>query len=594
MGAKAKDRASRSNVKTNGPSRPHGLGGLPPSVLAGLLVCAVCLIVLVVHLPAVSARALSFDDNSYMTENPLVQKPSWNSAWTFLREVWSPSTVAGYYQPLSMISLMLDYSAGGRPYNLAPFHKTSLALHMMNTGLIIVLLYLLFGKPMPAAIVGLIFGVHPMTVEPIPWVGERKTLLAAFFALWCLIFYVRYARKSGWTWYTACLVAYVLALMSKPTSTPLPMVLLLLDYWPLGRLSRKTIVEKLPFFAIGAFSAMVTYISQKNVGGVIGPGDYSWTRAPLLVCHNIIFYLSKMIWPVDLTSHYPYPTPFSLSSPMILAGVIGTAVLIVFVLISLRWSRAFATGGLIFFLVLLPTIQIVGFSPVIASDKFAYLPSVGLLMVLAWGIAKIQGVKAKRALVAVAGVIVILECVGTRSYLKVWQTTETLNRRLLALSPRGAVVHYKVGTDLYRSGEVDGGIEHLREAIRLDPNHYLAYLNLGSALEMKGDPNAAIACYQEVIRRDPKCFPGYSNLATTLASQGKVDESIRCLQQAIRLKPDFVIARFNLAVAYDMKGQLEEAIREYREVLKLDPNHRGAREGLAADEEEVRRRQADR
>ena len=199
-------------------------------ILLGGLLVIVCVVAAAAHWPALPARALSFDDHQYLHNNQLVQNPSWTSAWRFLSEVFEPSTVGGYYQPLAMISLMFDCAMGGGPDNLRPFHVTSLSLHVLNTALVIVLLYMLFGKVWPAAMVGLLFGVHPLTVEPIPWIGERKTLLASFFALWCVIIYVRYSRKSSWKLYAGCVVMYVLALMAKPTTTPLPVLLLLLDF----------------------------------------------------------------------------------------------------------------------------------------------------------------------------------------------------------------------------------------------------------------------------------------------------------------------------------------------------------------------------
>jgi len=212
-----------------------GQKSYPQWAILVILSLSVCACVAAAHWPALSAQALSFDDHEYMAENPLVQNPGWSSARRFLTEVLEPSTIGGYYQPLNMISLMLDYALGGRPDNLLPFHRTSLALHMANTALVIVLLYLLFGRAWVAAGVGLLFGLHPMTVETITWVGERKTLLAAFFALWSLIIYVYFTRKGNWKLYFGCMVMYVLALMSKPTSLPLPAAMLLMDYWPLGR-----------------------------------------------------------------------------------------------------------------------------------------------------------------------------------------------------------------------------------------------------------------------------------------------------------------------------------------------------------------------
>ncbi|MGB9625924.1 MAG: hypothetical protein ACPMAQ_13800, partial [Phycisphaerae bacterium] len=272
-------------------------------VLAGVIV-VVTVAVVAVHWPALSAQALSFDDSAYLVENDLVRHPGWASARRFLTEVRAPSTVPGYYQPLAMISLMLDYAMGGRPEYLRPFHRTSLALHAANTALIVVLLYGLIGamgrygktgnqgdahtrgkrgvglgepscRALVAGGIGLLFGLHPLTVEPIPWVGERKTLLAAFFSLWSLVLYVRYARAGGRPWYVASLTAYLLALMSKPTSTPLPAAMLLLDFWPLGRLGWRAVIEKVPFLLVGGVSAVITYISQAGTASVVLPGEFS-------------------------------------------------------------------------------------------------------------------------------------------------------------------------------------------------------------------------------------------------------------------------------------------------------------------------------
>lgn len=309
--------------------------GSQKQVLITLLI-TVCILVFAAHLPALSAQAMLVDDSQYLINNLLVQNPSWASARRFLTEVWRPSSVMGYYQPLTMISLMVDYAFGGRPDNLRPFHRTSLVLHIANTALVVVLLFLLFGNPWVAAGLGLLFGLHPMTVEPIAWVSDRKTILAAFFTLWSLIFYVRFARNSTWKLYVCCGVMYVLALMSKPTSTPLPLLMLLIDYWPLRRVRWAAILEKLPLFVIGSFFAIITYISQSRTAYVVLPHQHEVWRIPLIICHNIIFYLCKILWPANLSSYYPFPHPMDLSHPAILTGVIGTCILVLLLVVSLH------------------------------------------------------------------------------------------------------------------------------------------------------------------------------------------------------------------------------------------------------------------
>jgi len=560
----------------------------PNIKLLSLLVIAVAFAVLMAHWPALSAKALSFDDNQYLMDNMLVQNPSWTSARLFLTEILKPSTVEGYYQPLAMISLMLDYALGGRENNLLPFHITSLALHIANTALIIILLYLLFGQIWVAAAVGLLFGVHPMTVETIPWVGERKTLLAAFFSLWSLILYV-YPRVTGHKsrvtgFYIGSLITYLLALMSKPTSTPLPVVMLLLDYWPLKRLSWKAILEKMPFFAFGGISAIITVISQTRTCGTVMPSRFNPGHIPLVLCHNIIFYLHKIIWPVNLSSHYAFPEPMSLSHPMVLAGVIGTFVLLALLVFSLRWTRAALTGWLIFFVAIFPTMGAIGFTNVIASDKFAYLPSLGLLMVLASFLGACRG--NCKAVIKFAAVLAVIasaaaETVATQRYLMYWRDSVTLYERMLTLTPNSAEVYNGLGYTFYLKGKVDDEVKYFRKALELRPDYPPSYCNLGNALVRQGRLDEAISCYRQALQMKPNYTKVYHNLGQTLELQGKFDEAAENFIYTLRLKPDSAETHFNLARCLSTTGNFEDALLHYRRSLELKPDYVPAINGLA-------------
>ncbi|MHC4154891.1 MAG: hypothetical protein ACYST6_08225 [Planctomycetota bacterium] len=170
--------------------------------------------------------------------------------------------------------------------------------------------------------VGLLYGVHPLTVESIPWLAERKTLLAAFFSLWCLVCYVRFSRTRSTVTYFVCMALFVLALMSKPTSTPVPLLMLVLDYWPLNRLTKRAVLEKVPFVILAGLAALITFVSQRNTAAVIMPTEHGLMRIPFMICHNIIFYLYKFVRPFRLSAFYPFPSPFNHTHPMVLAGII--------------------------------------------------------------------------------------------------------------------------------------------------------------------------------------------------------------------------------------------------------------------------------
>lgn len=602
-----------------------------------LLAAGVAVAALVAHRPALSAKALSFDDQQYLVENYLVQKPGWESTRRFLTEVLEPSTVGGYYQPLAMISLMLDCAMGGSPKNLAPFHRTSLALHMANAMLVVLLLSLLMGRPWPAALSGLLFAVHPLTVEPIPWVGERKTVLATFFALASLIAYVVYAKRKelktrgpgprtgAGAYYGASVAAFVLALMSKPTTTPLPLAMLLMDAWPLRRLRWRTVLEKVPFLLIAAASSVITFLSQARTAAVRMPGEYSPWRIPLVLCHNVVFYLEKMIWPAKLSSHYPFPEPLTLSEARMLAGVIGTILLLAALALSWRRTRALAVGWLIFFVMILPTMQIVGFSDVIASDKYAYLPAVGLLMILAWALGHAIDALAARwnrrnALLSVAAacaVVAALFARGTRRYLAEWQTTERLYAHMLRLAPNAAPLHFGLGFDLATRSQMNEAAAEFKRALDLGFQTPELYSNYGAALLKLGRPDEAVRYLTEAAKLKPKNSSIRNNLAQALIAQGRADQAFEELRRALEAKPDSPNALYNMgsylvgggrpaeAVQYlrraigikpDMHeahcrlgdalvavGRGAEAVEHYRQAIRIEPGYAEARNNLAAE-----------
>lgn len=554
-----------------------GVGHLPGKIgLLVILLIVVCVAVMVTHWPGLSAEAISFDDSQYLTENKLVQNPSWASVRRFFSEVLEPSTVTGYYQPLTMVSLMVDYAIGGRSDYLLPFHRTSLALHMMNTILVIVLLFLLFGRVWAAGGAGLLFGVHPMTVELICWISDRKDLLAFFFVLWTLIFYVRFVQSGNRKLYSICILMYLLALLCKPTATPLPALMLLIDYWPLRRLKWRTVLEKVPFFTLAVIASVITYISQSRMAYATPPSVPSMARIIMVLCHNIIFYLYKIFWPVNLVSFYPYPEPMALSEAMVLAGVIGTCVLIGLLVLCLRWTRSLLIGWLLFFTAIFPTMGVVGFTHIIAADRYVYLPSIGLLMILTsflnrfcggGGVGK--GHKIQRAVIAAFLIaITVGEGIATRRYLVYWRDTETLCRRMLTLNPDYAQVRALLGNALKSQGKLDKAAAQYRRALEIKPDYALAYYNLGLTLRLQGELDKAIEQYRIVLEIEPNHVEARTNLGNVLQLQGRLDEAISEYRQVLQIKPEFVKAHYNLGMALDSQGDFKEAIGHYRRALQ--------------------------
>lgn len=617
-------------------------------LLVAILLASAATTVGYVHHPVLGATATWLDDQQYVTDNPLVLNPSWQSVERFLFEVQRPSTVAGYYQPLTMISLMLDSAAGGSPNDLRSFHRTSLGLHIINTVLVIVLLILLFDEPYTAAMVGVLFGVHPLTVEPVSWMAERKTLLATFFALCALIAYVNYARSRArhrgnatsqtalgrvrlspvWIWYGATGASYALALLSKPTSISLPLLFLLLDYWPLRRLNRGALFEKVPFLAVAALASAVTILSQQNTSVIAYPGEQSFSAVLLTLCFNVVFYLSKMIWPVRLWGYY-WRSDY-LSATNLAAGVIGTLILVAVTSISLLWTRAFLTGFLFYLVALFPTMGVVRITSVVVSEKYAYLPSLGLLLVLAWGLARCWSWGREPGLrrwlpQAVVGISVLslgaAEAATTRRYLTVWHDNDALYGHVHAYARsawflqsdfgdilvrdgnyEAAAAHYlqaeedeqeagvaphaelqqNLGNALFALGRTDEAVGHYRRALAINPADVATMKNLGLALNASGKLDEAMSVFHRVLSFVPTDAEANNGIGHALAERGKAAEAVAYYRAAAQATPDVVQAHVNLADTLQEIGDLDDAIAEYRIALQLDANDPAVHNNLAA------------
>ena len=604
-----------SRARTERPAALPKAGVAQPRTRERLQVAVLLMIVLAgvawTHWPALSCQALAFDDTQYLRDNLLVRNPSWNSAWRFLSEVLAPSTVEGYYQPLTMISLMLNVAVGASEANRTPFQATNLALHLANTGLLLILLYLLFENVWAAAVAALLFGVHPLTVEPIPWLSERKSTLSTLFALGAMVAYVRYTHRPRAATYAALLVLYVLGLMAKPTVIGLPLMLLLMDVWPLRRIGpagsapasrpgrtprdepvaarislRKAIFEKTPLLAIAGASAIITYVSQAQTSAAVLPTESSWTRVLLILAHNIVFYIGKILWPANLTSHYPVPEPLTLAQPAVLAGVVGTAVLMLALLLSLRWTRGPLVCWLIFFVAILPTMGVIGFTNAIAADKYVYFPAVGLLILLTAGLSQVLR-KAAANRWAVPGVAVLAlilagaEAVGVRRYLVHWRDTEALCRRILQFAPNAGIAHMELSIELGEQGRLAESLEHAREAARLYPAYAKAQYNLGLALTLNDRLDEAIGAYALAVNLNPGHWGARYNLATALLLRSRPAEAIPHLRAAADLNPLYAETYYLLGVALEQTQQYREAAAAYERTISLNPNDEESRQRLA-------------
>lgn len=565
----------------------------PPATVALLLAAGlVAALAWLAHAPVLSARAVWFDDDDYFTRNALVQNPGAASARRFFTEVQNPSTVRGYYQPLTMISLMLDVWRGARPDNLRPIHQTQLALHALNAALICLIVGRLFGRVDAALAVALLFAWHPLTVEPLAWIGERKTLLSTALALASLLAYVGWAQRRGWWRYAVVLVAYALSLLAKPTSVALPLVMMVLDFWPLNRLTVRTLLEKLPLIALLLAGCAVTFVSQRTSGSIIAASERTPRVVALIVAHNVALYARQMVWPVGLSAGYLFPRPFDLSNSALRVALGVSLALGAGVIVSLRWTRAGLVAALVFAVLVFPTMGAVGFTYAIASDKYVYLPMLGPLLALGAGLAALLRTAAARPgrtpqmlLVLAIGAAAWLEHRAARQTLAFWADTESLNRHALAVNPDNPAVHHNLASHLAAAGRLDEAAEHYQQSSASGYARAASLNGLGLIRHRQGRETEAIALFHEALAcpRLDRHTEAHArmNLALALANTRDVAAALREFAAALALRPELVEARLNYADLLARTGRLADAVGEARIAVSQAPANPAAHARLA-------------
>lgn len=550
-----------------------------------LAVGLVAALVAVAHWPVLGARALAFDDSEYIVGNPLIMRPGWSSVGRFFSEVVNPSSVRGYYHPLSMTSLMLDAALGGGPDDPRAFHRTNLLLHVVNAALVVLVLHRLFGLVLPAALVALAFGWHPLTVEPVAWIAERKTLLATALALTCALAYLEYVRRKRPAWLVGALALYAAALLSKPTVMMLPLLLLILDVRPLRRFGAGALIEKWPFLALSLPFAAITFVAQSRTAG-LGETDYAlW---PLRAGYALASYLQRVVWPADLSCVYPMPAPFTLANPAVSLAIVGVCVLtLALVLLARRVPGALA-GWLGFIIAIAPTL-VVSQSWMLTADKYFYFPFLCIVITLGGGLAAAwgalgpgAGLARGAALLAPVIAVLVLEAGAVRRTLRPWADSLTLYRHMEALAPDAPAVHAQLGVLLQQAGARAEALPHLRRALELEPDYPVAHYNLGLALAAEGQLDEAIQHFRAADRLLPDDPATVYNLGVALRLAGRLDQAATEFRRALRLAPGHPDAANELGGVLISQGRFDEAARTFRDALVATPESGRLHYGLAA------------
>ena len=520
-----------------------------------------------------------YDDDVYVMMNTHVRQGlSWdNVRWAFT------TFYASNWHPLTWLSHMLDVQLFG--LNPAGHHFTNLLFHILAALLLFGFLRYATGKLWTGTFVAALFALHPAHVESVAWIAERKNVLSAMFWFATIWAYAYYARRPGSGRYAIVVILFALGLMAKPMLVTLPLVLLLLDWWPLKRLEMnarsfgKLAAEKLPLLVLAAASAIITVAAQQEAIASFEKLGLMTRTANAVVSYCI--YIGQFFRPAGLAAFYPYPR-----QPLLIEAMAGTALLIAItatVFCAGKQKKYLTMGWLWYLITLMPVIGIIQVGLQAHADRYTYIPFIGIFIMISWGLETIADRlhNGGKLLVKIAAVAVVLAMAGkTAQQVGYWKSDFTLFSHAVTVTKRNYLAYNNLGFLFDRTGRMDDADTQYRKALEINPNYADAHNNLGVLLAKTGRTDEAIAQYRQALEINPNYADAHNNLGVLLAKTGRTDEAIAHYLQALEISPDFTEAHNNLGNALSQTGRTDEAIAQYQKALAIDPNYTEARNNL--------------
>jgi len=536
------------------------------------------LVTLVVYQPVLKAQFLVYDDPDYVTANQHVLTGlTWeNLRWAFVTDH------ADNWHPLTWISHMLDCSVFG--LNAPAQHLVNVLLHIASTLLLFLWLQRITAAKWRSALVAGLFALHPLHVQSVAWIAERKDVLSMLFWMLTLWSYGRHAKREGGIRYFLALLFLTLGLMAKPMLVTLPCVLLLIDYWPLKRFAEKKpaalILEKIPFFILSAAVSVITLAVQKR-HAMASLGEFPLSSRLENTVVSYMAYLGKTLCPFNLAVIYPYnihPAPLQ-----VIVATLSLALISGYI-VFLRKQRPYLLTGWLWFLgTLLPVIGIIQVGDQAMADRYAYIPSIGLFIMIAWGSADIgNALKIPTTPRAVLTALALAACaLITRMQLPYWHDSIALFEHAICCTADNNIAQDLLGRAFADQQQHDQAVIHYGAALQIQPSDPKTWNNMGLSLLAMGRLDEAIHACQEALRLNPNFEDARNNLAVALNQAGRSDEAIKQFSEALRLDPGNPGTHYNLGNLYMNTGSLDEALAQYSEALRLNPGFAEAHSSIA-------------
>jgi tetratricopeptide (TPR) repeat protein len=552
--------------------------GSPPagtiSPRAALLALALTLLTFLAFLPVLHCGFTDFDDPDYVTANPPVLQGLTPQSIHWAITATSP----GYYQPLSWLSLMLDTTLSG-PGPLG-YHRTNLLLHACSAGIVFLVLSNMTGTVWRAFLVAALYALHPLRVESVAWIAERKDVLSNLLAWLALGGYVAYARSPGPRRYLLVLIPFALGLLAKPMIVTLPCLLLLLDYWPLGRSGfKRLLLEKLPLFAVATAAGAAAIISQHREQAMMSVARYTLLQRLGAAAIGYALYLRNTVWFGNLAPIYPLPLHWPaerITAAILAAALLTTITLLAF---SQRRRRPWLLVGWVWFVgILLPVSGLLQSGQQLLADRFSYLPSVGLFIAIVWSI---PAARWRQSILPAAAALSLLFLFTWRTC-GYWQSGATLFTHALAVTDDNWVAHDQIAVGLYLKGDLKDAVAQCNTALAINPRDPAANFNVGLFLFSEGRKSEAIAQYRKVLAIRPDNWQVRTCLAQALQQTGDLQSAYDEYRIVLDQHPDYEPAHNDLGVLLAKIGMLDKAEAELHIAARLDPYDSSVGNNLAA------------